>query len=445
MASLCICSVLWKGDSFYNTTCQLLLNTYKQNVAETQSCRGWLRKLVTTLLCTFKSIANHGRGSTIAKIVAENTKAHPDVFEEQVQMWVFEEDVQVPESSKHCSKYGDKSYKLTQLINETHENVKYLPDVRLPDNLVANPDLPLTVKDATLLIFNLPHQFISKTLQQVKGKHVPYARGISCIKGVDVADATVTLYSELIMEELAIYCGSLSGANIATEVAAERFCETTIGYDLPPMDLKSDDGSPKDNLIKIDEQRQNKTKPTHVKLHPVPQDYPHVDGKLWNLLFSRPYFKVHVVPDVAGVSLGGALKNIVALATGFVQAKGWGENTKAAVLRQGVLEMVKFGQTWFPQSVKERTFTVESAGVADLVASCTAGRNFRSACHAVEKGVSVAEIEKTELNGQKLQGLSTAQSVWEFLSKHGKTEEFPLFNAVHGMFPPSMRQIGTNI
>ncbi|KAK5714767.1 glycerol-3-phosphate dehydrogenase [Elasticomyces elasticus] len=165
----------------------------------------------------------------------------------------------------------------------------------------------------------------------------------------------------------------------------------------------------------------------------MPQDYPHVDGRLWQLLFERPYFRVHVVPDVAGVAMGGALKNIVALAAGFVAAKGWGENTKAAVIRQGVLEMVQFGQSWFPKSVNEKTFTIESAGVADLVASCAAGRNFRSACHAVEKQVSVEEIEKTELNGQKLQGISTAKSVWEFLSKHGKTKEFPLFGAVHGI------------
>lgn len=136
---------------------------------------------------------SYNRGSTIAKIIAENTKAHPDVFEEQVPMWVFEEDIQIPESSKHRSKYGDKSYKLTQIINETHENVKYLPGIQLPGNIVANPDLPSTVKGATLLIFNLPHQFISKTLDQIQGHHVPHARGISCIKGVDVSEGTVTL------------------------------------------------------------------------------------------------------------------------------------------------------------------------------------------------------------------------------------------------------------
>ncbi|OJJ07249.1 hypothetical protein ASPVEDRAFT_46600 [Aspergillus versicolor CBS 583.65] len=372
-------------------------------------------------------------GSTIGKILAENTAEHSDLFHREVRMWVFEEDINIPEDSKHRSKYGDAPQKLTKVINETHENVKYLPGISLPENLVATPDVTAAVKDASLLIFNLPHQFIGKTLDGIKGHHLPYARGISCIKGVDVSDGIVTLYSELIMEKLGIYCGALSGANIAPEVAAERLCETTIGYDTPPMDLTSNDGSPKHNLVKVDEQRQVKTKPTSVELHPVPQDYPHVDAELWEALFSRPYFFVHVVKDVAGVALGGALKNIVALAAGFVSGKQWGENTKAAIIRLGVGEMIRFGRTWFPKSVNEQTFTEESAGIADLVASCNGGRNVRSATHAVEKGVGVAEIEKTEMNGQKLQGVSTAQTVYGFLDKHGKTGDFPLFCAVNNI------------
>ena len=66
--------------------------------------------------------------------------------------------------------------------------------------------------------------------------------------------------------------------------------------------------------------------------------------------------------------------------------------------------------------------------------SPTGGRDFRSAGHAVEKRVYVEETEKTELNGQKLRSLGMAQPVWKFLSRHGKTEEFPLLNAVHGKF-----------
>ncbi|KAL2837118.1 NAD-dependent glycerol-3-phosphate dehydrogenase N-terminus-domain-containing protein [Aspergillus pseudoustus] len=370
-------------------------------------------------------------GSTISKILSENTAAHPDLFEKQVRMWVFEEEITIPEDSPHRSKYGDKPRKLTEVINATHENVKYLPGIRLPENLVATPDIGEAVKDASILVFNLPHQFIGKTLDQMKGKYLPYARGISCIKGVDVDGDVVTLYSELIMEKLGIYCGALSGANIAPEVAAERLCETTIGYDPPPMDLTDQDGSPKDNLVKVDGQRQHEMKPSSIKLHRMPQDYPHVDAQLLEALFARPYFLVHVIKDVAGVALGGALKNIIALAAGFVTGKQWGENTKAALIRLGVQEMILFGRTWFPKSVNEATFTEESAGIADLVASSSGGRNFRSASHAVEQGVSVSEIEEKEMNGQKLQGVSTAQSVYQFLEKHGKTKDFPLFCAVY--------------
>ncbi|KAE8393270.1 NAD-dependent glycerol-3-phosphate dehydrogenase N-terminus-domain-containing protein [Aspergillus alliaceus] len=382
---------------------------------------------------TVAVIGSGNWGSTIAKILAENTSSHPDLFTPNVQMWVFEEQIQIPSDSSHHSKFGDKPQNLTEVINSVHENVKYLPGIALPENLIANPDIEDVVKDATILVFNLPHQFIEGILDQIRGRHLPYARAISCVKGVDVTDGEVTLFSELIMEKLGVYCGSLSGANIAPEVAAEKFSETTIGYDTPPMDVDAEDGSPAENRIKVDEQRQTKTRPTHTKLTRVPRELVTVDGELLRTLFGRPYFHVNVVRDVAGVALSGALKNIVALAAGFVAGKKWGENGKAAVIRVGVLEMVKFGRTWFPQSVEERTFTEESAGIADLVASCSAGRNFQSAKHAVEKGVSVDEIEKSEMNGQKLQGTSTARSIHKFLEKHGKVADYPLFDAVNGI------------
>ena len=129
----------------------------------------------------------------------------------------------------------------------------------------------------------------------------------------------------------------------------------------------------------------------------------------------------------------GMWKNIIALGAGFVDGLGWGDNAKAAVMRVGILEMVKFGKNYFPDSSKSTTFTEESCGVADVVTSCMGGRNFRCAKMAIEKNKSVFEIEQEVLNGQKLQGTSTAYEVNEFLKQQGQEAEFPLFTAVYNI------------
>ncbi|KAJ9157757.1 Glycerol-3-phosphate dehydrogenase [Pleurostoma richardsiae] len=385
-------------------------------------------------------------GSTISKIVAENTREHPDIFEEVVQMWVHEEEVAVPESSKHYDPAEKgKKHKLTELINKYHENIKYLPGIRLPDNVVANPSLQEAVRDSSVLVFNLPHQFIGNVTKQLKGHILPFARGISCIKGVEVSDDGVALFSEWIGDGLGIYCGALSGANIASEIAQEKWSETTIAYDPPPMD-SSRNPSPRSQSPGIDlsitpatdpaaqaavqQHRDARGRASKTKLTAVPAAYPPLDHETFAQLFHRPYFHVSMVSDVAGVSLGGALKNIVALAAGFVDGRGWGDNAKAAIMRVGLMEMVKFGKEFFGETVQAATFTEESAGVADLITSCSGGRNFRCAKMAIERGVSVEEIERTELNGQMLQGTTTAKEVNSFLKTRGLEKSYPLFTAV---------------
>lgn len=368
-------------------------------------------------------------------------------------MWVYEEDVKIPKSSKHFKPgvgSADVPRKLSELVNELHENVKYLPEIRLPDNLVANPSLEDSVKDATILIFNMPHQFIPNIAKQIRGKIVPYARGISCIKGIDVSERGIRLFSDMIGDELAIYCGALSGANIATEVALEKWCETTVAYDPPPMDSRqpSPEGtpghSPKSSVIDLTMTAVDGTvkalggnPPSRHsnKLRPLPSEFPPLSHDNVKALFHRPaYFHVRMVSDVAAVSLGGALKNIVALAAGFVAGLGWGENAKSAVIRIGLLEEVKFGRLFFAdKGVQAETFTEESCGVADIITSCMGGRNYRCAKMATEEGKGVDEIEERELNGQKLQGTSTAVEVRKFLESKGAVEEFPLFSAVYGM------------
>jgi glycerol-3-phosphate dehydrogenase (NAD+) len=256
---------------------------------------------------------------------------------------------------------------------------------------------------------------------------------------VHVTSSEISLFSEWIGEGLGIYCGALSGANIANEIAEEKWSETTIAYDPPPVDSRA--GTPtgpsprgsQTNLTMTPAEGELpnvRSKPSKVRLKAVPPAYPPLDHAIFKTLFHRPYFHVRMVSDVAGVSLGGALKNIVALAAGFVEGRGWGDNAKAAVMRVGLLEMVKFGREFFGESSLAATYTEESCGVADMITSCSGGRNFRCAKMAIEKNMSIYEVEKAELNGQKLQGTSTAKEVNSFLKARGKEADYPLFTAV---------------
>ena len=377
-------------------------------------------------------------------------RASPQLFEETVKVWVYEEDVSIPKGSKHydatstSSGGGDRPQKLTSLINKYHENFKYLPGISLPSNVVAMSSLEESVRGSTVLIFVMPHQFIKKTCQALKGSILPYARGISCIKGLEVSEHGIELVSEVIGKELGIYCGALSGANIASEIAEEKFSETTVAYDPPLLDSKhpTPEASPRGSQVNLvaahsdaadgDDGNSNSSSSSSARLKPLPNDYPPLSHGNIKKLLHRPYFHVRMVSDVAGVSLGGALKNVVALAAGWVDGMGWGNNAKAAIMRVGILEEVKFGQKFFAESAQAKTFTEESCGVADMITSCSGGRNFKCARLSMEKGVGIDEVERTELNGQKLQGTLTAMELNAFLKSKQMEDEFPLFTTVHG-------------
>ena len=117
-------------------------------------------------------------GSAIATIVGRNCE-RLSFYETRVNMWVFEEMVQVNSQDSESPKR-----KLTEVINETHENVKYLPGIQLPTNVVAVADLAEACKDATLLIFVLPHQFLPRLLPTIREASHPSCRGVSLIKGI---------------------------------------------------------------------------------------------------------------------------------------------------------------------------------------------------------------------------------------------------------------------
>ncbi|WVZ05226.1 hypothetical protein V8G54_018572 [Vigna mungo] len=345
-------------------------------------------------------------GSVAAKLIASNTlKLHS--FHDEVRMWVFEE--KLPSGEK-----------LTDVINKTNENVKYLPGIKLGKNVVADPDLENAVKDANMLVFVTPHQFVEGICKRLAGKIRADAEGISLIKGMEVKKEGPSMISNLITKQLGINCSVLMGANIANEIAMEKFSEATVGYN------------------------QNKSA-----------------ADRWVQLFCTPYFNVTAVQDVEGVELCGTLKNAVAIAAGFVDGLEMGNNTKvslkdlmaqkisspfpqlldAAIMRIGLKEMMTFSKMCFP-SVKDSTF-FESCGVADLITTCMGGRNRKVADAYARNGGkrSFDELEAEMLQGQKLQGVLTAKEVHEVLSNRGWLHIFPLFSAVHaistGRLPPS--------
>ena len=138
-----------------------------------------------------------------------------------------------------------------------------------------------------------------------------------------------------------------------------------------------------------------------------------------------------IVKDTVGVELCGALKNIVAIGAGFVDGLGYGGNTKAAIMRIGLLEMKKFCNMFY-NDIDDDTF-LESCGVADLITTCFGGRN-RKCAEAFAKAQGArpwAEIEAELLGGQKLQGTLTAKEVNHILKMKGLEHEFPFFTTVY--------------
>lgn len=312
-------------------------------------------------------------GSAIAKIVGFNAN-RLDQFDDVVTMYVYEEMVD--------------GRKLTEIINQDHENVKYLPGHKLPANVVAVPNLLDAAKDADILIFVVPHQFIKRQCEELKGKIKPNAVGLSLIKGFDQAEGGgIDLISHIIKRILNIDVFVLMGANLAGEVADEKFCETTIGCKC-------------------------------AKLAPLLKDLIETDN-----------FKVSVVDDVDTVEICGALKNIVACGAGFADGMGLGDNTKSAIIRLGLMEMIKFAQTFYKSSQLSTFY--ESCGVADLITTCYGGRNRKVSEAFVKTGKSIEELEKEMLNGQKLQGPITALEVNYMLKSKNMENEFPLFTSVH--------------
>jgi len=321
------------------------------------------------LKCTV--IGSGNWGNTLAKIISEN--AQNKILQKEVNMWVFDE------------KIGEKS--LVNIINENHENVKYLNGITLPSNLVAQKNLKKSVKDADLIVFCLPHQFLPNVCDQIKTLIKPNAYIITGIKGMFVNPSGIELPSQFIEKKINRPVGAISGANIAIDVAKSEFAEATVG-------AKSQD-----------------------------------ERQIWKEVFQRPYFSIRSVSDILGVESCGAMKNIVALGAGFVDGLNLGSNTKSAIIRKGMAEIIDFSNHVFGECINNSTFW-ESCGIADLVATCFSGRNRKCAEHFVKTGKNWDEIESELLNGQKLQGVLTAFEVYEIIEHFKLQKFFPFFTRI---------------
>ena len=311
-------------------------------------------------------------GTAVARIVGQNVQKSY-LFNKTVPMYVYEEMIEVE---------GQKR-KLTEVINEKHENVKYLPGVKLPTNIVAYSDVRVAAKGANILVFVLPHQFIPNTCKMLEGHVGKFCKGISLIKGIICKNNKAYLISDEITKYLGIDCCVLSGANVAADIGKEQFSETTIGY----RNLET--------------------------------------ASLFQQLFDTPYFRVNLIKDVPGVEVCGALKNIVALAAGFIDGMKLGSNTKAAIIRLGMVEMRKFAHTFFDNILEETFF--DSCGFADVITTCFGGRNRKAAEQFITTGKSWTQIEHDLMKGQKIQGTGTAAEVYQVLEANHLLEEFPLF------------------
>eukprot|EP00667_Euglena_gracilis_P011223 EG_transcript_11451 len=319
-------------------------------------------------------------GTAICKIIANNVRPLKE-FDSEVRLWAYPEVVD--------------GVALGDGINARHENVKYLPGIDLPGNITASSDLGFVVSQADVLVIAVPHQFLHRVCEEMNGRVKPTAVGLSLIKGLDIQPGgRIELVSRVAEGLLGIRVSVLMGANIALEVAQEQFCESTLG-------ARSEE-----------------------------------HGQILHRLLQTPYFRVAIVTDCAGVEICGALKNIVACAAGIIDGLGLGSNTKAAVMRIGLLEMLRFADMFY-EGVRTQTL-LESCGVADLITTCSGGRNRRIAEAMVRTGKPLATMEEELLQGQVL-GPLTARVVYQALKVARKQAEFPLFTAVHNFMCDTLK------
>lgn len=213
---------------------------------------------------------------------------------------------------------------LCRSITEFRENKDYLPGVYLPENVLLTSDLAYAVKGGDALVLAVPSHTVRKVAREIARCLSGNPLVINCAKGLE--EETLCRMSEILAEELP-QCRTavLSGPNHAEEVSRRVPSATVVAA--------------KDKRVAE-----------------AAQD-----------LFMTQYFRVYTNPDIIGVELGGALKNVIALAAGVSDGLGYGDNTKSAIITRGLTEIARLG---IKMGAEPLTFAGLS-GVGDLIVTCT--------------------------------------------------------------------------
>jgi glycerol-3-phosphate dehydrogenase (NAD(P)+) len=271
-------------------------------------------------------------------------------------------------------------------IKELRENRTFLPGIDLPAALDASSNLEEVVAGKGFLLSVVPSQFVSSVFEGIAGSIEPGAQVVSASKGIEVSTGRRMdeVLSAVLSPQHAEVLTFLSGPSFATEVSGEFPTAVVVASRSNPAALEA------------------------------------------QAIFQTEYFRVYTNTDVLGVELGGALKNVIALAAGVVAGMGFGHNTLAALITRGLAEITRLGVA---MGADPATFS-GLAGMGDLVLTCTGSlsRN-RTVGFRIGQGEKLEEI----LGGMKgvAEGVRTVQAVRDLAKKH--RVEMPISEEVHAL------------
>ena len=274
---------------------------------------------------------------------------------------------------------------IADAIGRDKRNPEYLSDFQLPDSVTATTDLGEAASGAAILVLAVPSRGLREVCEQLAPNVSDDQGAVSAAKGLE--HGTGRRLSQVIADCLGSprtgRIAVLSGPNLAAEVAAGIATATVAAC--AQADLATD-----------------------------------VQAAL-----STPSFRVYTNPDVLGVELGGALKNIIAIGAGVSDGLGLGDNTKAALMTRGLAEITRLGVAL---GARAETFRGMS-GMGDLIATC-AGRKSRNhfVGHELARGRPLKDI-LDEMSPQVAEGVETTRAALRLASEVGV--EMPIATAVY--------------